>query len=134
MYINFQPNDKDPKAKKGESKYGDCSVRAICKAEDLTWLEAYDLMYKYSREVQCPMNCKHGWEYILKKLGYEYHSLGRIQKGQKRPTIESFANEHPVGTFLPVIAGHDVCIKNGDWYDTFNSGYCSLYGYWEKKN
>lgn len=127
MYIYFQPNEKD---KKG--KYGDCSVRAICKAENITWLEAYDLMCKYSREIQCPFNVKEGFEYILKNLGYKYHSIGRPKKGEKRPTVKTFAMEHNKGIYLPIVASHYVCIKDGDWYDSWDSYDCCVYGYWEK--
>ena len=40
----FQPNKLDLK-----DNYGDCAVRTICKAEDLSWLDAYDMMYRLSR-------------------------------------------------------------------------------------
>ena len=60
-YTYYQPNDKDLK-----DNYGDCAIRTICKAENLSWLDAYDMMYRLSREVQCPMNCKYGFEHILK--------------------------------------------------------------------
>lgn len=132
MYINYQPNDKDPKAKKGKSLYGDCAVRTICKAENLEWLEAYDLMSAYAREIQCPFNIKQGFEHILKRLGYEYHSIGKISRGKKRPTVKDFADNHKEGTFIPIVANHYVCIQDGDWYDTWDSGNCSIYGYWEK--
>ena len=62
----FQPNKLELK-----DEYGDCAVRTICKAENMEWLEAYDLMWSYSREVQSPLNCKYGFEHILKKLGYK---------------------------------------------------------------
>ena len=126
-YVFFQPNALDKK-----NEVGDCAVRSICCAENLEWLEAYDLMSKYAREVWSPFNCKKGYEHILSKLGYTYHSIGRPKKGQKRPTVESFAKEHKKGIFLPIVANHYVCIKNGDWYDTWRSDNLSVYGYWEK--
>ena len=32
-YTYYQPNDKDLK-----DNYGDCAIRTICKAENLSWL------------------------------------------------------------------------------------------------
>lgn len=123
----FQPNKLDLK-----DKYGDCAVRTICKAENKEWLEAYDLMWSYSREVQSPLNCKYGFEHILKKLGYKYCPISN-KKGSKRPTVTEFSKAHTSGTYVLVVANHYVCSKDGFFYDTFDSGDKSLYGYWEKE-
>ena len=125
-YKYYQPNKMDLK-----DNYGDCAIRTICKSENLDWLDAYDLMYHYSREVQCPMNCKHGFEYILKKLGYTYTPISN-KKGTKRPTVDRFSKDHNNGTFILVVANHYVCSKDGNYYDTWDSGDKSLYGYWTK--
>lgn len=126
-YKYFQPNKMDLK-----DDHGDCAVRAICKAENLDWLAAYDLMYKYSREVQCPLNCKHGFEHILKKLGYSYYPISN-KKGTKRPTVDRFSKDNKNGTHVLVVANHYVCSKDGIYYDTWDSGEKSLYGYWKKQ-
>ena len=125
-YKYYQPNKKDLK-----DNYGDCAVRCICKAEDLEWLDAYDMMYKISREVQSPLNCKEGFEHIVKTLGYEYGKISN-KKGTKRPTVKEFAKAHPDGTYICVVANHYVTIKDGQYHDTWDSGHKSLYGYWSK--
>jgi hypothetical protein len=122
----YQPNKKDLK-----DNYGDCAVRSICKAEGLEWLDAYDIMYKLSREVQCPLNCKYGFEAVLKGLGYSYTGISN-KKGTKRPTVNKFALEHKDGTYVLVVANHYVTAVDGYFYDTWDSGDCSMYGYWEK--
>ena len=99
----FQPNKLDLK-----DNYGDCAVRSICKAEDLSWLDAYDMMYRLSREVQCPMNCKSGFEYILKERGYTYAGISN-KKGSRRPRVKEFARQHKEGTYILVVANHYVC-------------------------
>ena len=123
----FQPNKLELK-----DEYGDCAVRAICKAEDMEWLDAYDLMWSYSREVQSPLNCKYGFEHILKKLGYKYCPISN-KKVSKRPTVTEFSKAHTTGTYVLVVANHYVCSKDGFFYDTWDSGNKSLYGYWEKE-
>lgn len=125
-YKYFQPNKMDLK-----DNYGDCAVRTICKAENLEWIDAYDIMYKFSREVQCPLNCKHGFEHILKKLGYTYYKVSN-KKGTKRPTVDGFTKDNKAGTYVLVVANHYVCSKDGFYHDTWDSGECCLYGYWKK--
>ena len=123
----YQPNKMDLK-----DNYGDCAVRTICKAEDMEWLEAYDLMYKLSREVQSPLNCKQGFEHILKNLGYTYTGISN-KKGSKRPTVNEFALAYKEGTYVCVVASHYVAVQEGYFYDTWDSGNKSLYGYWLKE-
>ena len=122
----YQPNKKDLK-----DKCGDCAVRSICKAEGLEWLDAYDLMHKISREVYDVLNSKKGFEHILKTLGYTYTGISN-KKGTTRPTVNSFALEHKEGTYVCIVANHYVTVQDGYFYDTWDSGSCSLYGYWEK--
>ena len=43
----FQPNKLDLK-----DKVGDCQIRALCKALNLTWTEAFDLTIPLCRELQ----------------------------------------------------------------------------------
>ena len=127
LYRYFQPNKLDIK-----DDYGDCAIRSVAKAENISWLEAYDMMYKYSREVQCPMNCKHGFEHILKQLGYTYTGISN-KKGTTRPTVFEFCGKHKIGTSICVVANHYVTIQDGHYYDTWDSGYKCMYGYWEKR-
>lgn len=46
-YVYYQPNDKDLK-----DNYGDCSIRALAKALDVSWLEAWDTIMPLCREHQ----------------------------------------------------------------------------------
>ncbi|MBR5823783.1 MAG: hypothetical protein IKY67_06540 [Paludibacteraceae bacterium] len=77
------------------------------------------------------MNCKVGFEHIVKSLGYEYHGISN-KKGTKRPTVDSFTKDHPEGTYICVVANHYVCSQDGCYHDTWDSGDCSMYGYWQK--
>lgn len=128
MYKYYQPNEKDIK-----DNYGDCAVRAICLVENISWLEAYDIMYKYSREVQSPMNCKVGFENIMKNLGYTYEGISN-KKGSKRPTVDKISKvlHKENKKAIAVVSNHYVGVKDGNYYDTWDSGYKSLYGYWFK--
>ena len=129
-FIYYQPNEKDLK-----DKYGDCTIRALSKALGVTWLEAFDLTIPYCREYQTPniFNLPCAIERtILDKLGFDYTGISN-KKGHKRPTVESFAKDHASGTYILNVANHEVAVVDGKYYDTWDSGRCSLYGYYTKR-
>lgn len=125
-YKYYQPNKKDIK-----DKYGDCVVRALTKVMNKTWIEVFDELYTYAVDIQCMPNDKQCYEAYLKDNGFEYHGISN-KKGSKRPTVESFTKEHKVGTFFLNVANHVVSVVDGMYYDTWDSGQCCLYGYYEK--
>lgn len=129
-YKFFQPNAMDKK-----NKYGDCVVRALAGAKDIEWMEAYLMLEPYSRRFMCPFSSLPLAEtkIMFEELGFKYNSI-KVTKGSKRPTIKQFAKEHKEGIFIVRVAGHMTCVKNGKYMDTWDSGECSLYGYYELIN
>ena len=125
-FMYFQPNWLDVK-----DKVADCSVRCICKAENIDWLTAYDALCSVARKIQAMPNDKHGYELFLKEKGYVYHKISNA-KGSKRPTVDSFSKDHEKGVYVLVVANHYVCSYNGAYYDTWDCGDSCLYGYWER--
>lgn len=129
-YVYYQPNEKDVK-----DEYGDCTIRALSKALDISWIEAFDLTIPICREEQVP-NIFFAPARIRNKmvesLGFKYHPVSN-KKGTKRPTIEEFAQDHPHGRYICNVANHEVAVVDGRYYDTWDSGCKSLYGYFERK-
>lgn len=123
----YQPNKKDLK-----DKYGDCVIRALTKALEMEWLEVFDDIQPLSREMQVPFNCKPCYEKYLEDKGFDYKGISNA-KGTKRPTVQSFAKDHKEGTYVLRVANHIVTAKDGYFYDTWDSGSKSLYGYWVKE-
>lgn len=123
----FQPNKKDIK-----DKTGDCQIRALCKALDLTWIEAFDLTIPLCRELQtytifdCNLDKT---KEAMARLGFEYSGVSN-KRGTVRPTVDSFAQDHPDGIFIAKVAHHVVAVVDGCYYDTWDSGHCSMYGYY----
>lgn len=129
-YCYYQPNKLDVK-----DEYGDCTIRALSKALDLTWIEAFDLMIPYCRKYQIPnifFTSKKIEMEVMKDLGFEYFGISN-KKGIKRPTVKEFASTHKKGTYILNVANHEVACVNGKYYDTWDSGFKSLYGYYERK-
>ena len=126
-YRYYQPNDKDLK-----DQFGDCQVRALSKALGLTWLETFDLTVPICRELQTYTIFGCGHEKVkqaMKSLGFEYTGISN-KKGSTRPTVDSFAKDHKQGKYILTVANHVVACVDGIYYDTWDSGYKSLYGYY----
>lgn len=128
IYQYYQPNKKDLK-----DTQGDCVIRALTKALNEDWTTIFDKLVPIARENMCMPNSQTCWEPFLASNGFEYHGISNA-KGTKRPTVESFTKEHKTGVYVLRVAHHIVCVADGKYYDTWDSGYKSLYGYWEMKN
>ena len=122
LFVKYQPN---------KHRCGDCVVRALTKAENLTWIEAYDVLCNVGRRLQCMPNDKATYEDLLKTLGYKKISIKPV-KGSTRGTVQEWAEKHPTGTFVLSVSNHLVCVKDGHYYDSWDCGFKSLYTVWEK--
>ena len=128
-YCYYQPNDKDLK-----DRYGDCTIRALSKALNVSWIEAYKTTIPLCIEYQTPniFNLPRELEKeAMSKLGFTYYGISN-KKGTKRPTIKEFAKTHQTGCYILNVANHEVACVDGKYYDTWDSGNKSLYGYYEK--
>ena len=128
-YVYYQPNSKDIK-----DKYGDCTIRALSKALGCSWLDAFEATLPICREAQvsnvfdCPVKIR---SEHLAKMGFEYVGISN-KRGTVRPTVDSFAKDHPTGTYICNLANHEVAVVDGKYYDTWDCGSYSLYGYFIK--
>lgn len=123
----YQPNKKDLK-----DNYGDCVIRALTKVLNKEWLDVFEELLPYARSLQCMPNGKPCYEKYLTDNGFEYTGISN-KKGTKRPTVQSFSKDHKEGTYFLRVANHVVAVVDGYFYDTWDSGDCSMYGYWTKQ-
>ena len=130
-YKYYQPNHLDIK-----DEYGDCTIRALSKALDCSWLEAFDKTIPICRKYQvanifdAPARIR---KEFLDQLGFDYQGISN-KRGTTRPTVASFAKAHKKGTYILNVAGHEVACVDGVYYDTWDSGRKSLYGYFERRS
>lgn len=127
-FCYYQPNAMDHR-----DMFGDCQIRALSKALNCTWMEAFDKAVRICRTEQAsmlfsvPVTIRNR---MLDKLGFDYHGISN-KKGSERPTVASFAKDHPTGTYICCVANHVVAVVNGRYYDTWDCGWRCLYGYFE---
>lgn len=127
-YVYYQPNKMSVK-----DNFGDCTIRALSKALNLSWMGAYLLTIPICLRMQThsifalPRDLEQS---ALKELGFVYHGVSN-KKGTRRPTVDLFAKEHPTGRYICHVAHHEVAVVNGKYYDTWDSGECYMYGWYE---
>lgn len=122
----FNPN---PKAKRVD----DCSIRAYCKANDLSWDEAFDIACKVAKEEKDIINSgKVCHKIITEKLGWTLNEESKKVKTKDRETVQEFCLKHNYGKYILHVRGHLVTVVDGFFYDTWNSGEKKVTHFYEK--
>lgn len=125
MYVEYNPN---PMAK----SVGDCTVRAITKATGQTWDSVYTALCLYGFMLCDLPSANAVWGAYLRSIGFNRQALPNTCPDCY--TVSDFAAEHKNGTYILALDGHVVCVKNGNIFDSWNSGAETPLYYWEKGN
>ena len=122
VYYNPNPNGKN---------VGDCVIRAISKATNMGWESVYTgiCVTGYSMCDMPSANCV--WGANLRDNGFVRNVVPN--ECPECYSVADFAREHPQGTYILALTGHVVCVKDGDWYDSWDSGDKIPMYYWERK-
>lgn len=111
---------------------GDCVIRAIAMAFDMSWNDAYTEIALYGLE-KCDIPSSNNlWGSYLKEHGFKVRVLP--DSCPDCYTINDFCKDHPIGTFIIATGTHVVCCINGDIFDSWNSLRESVSFYFEKEN
>jgi len=98
----------------------DCVVRAISIATDQSWRKVHGDLCRLSGE-KCTMPSVNWlWELYLKRLGFEKFLLP--DECPSCMTVSSFARMFPDGVYVACTGSHAVCVADGNWLDTWDSG------------
>ena len=112
------------------SRVGDCTVRAISKAMKMGWEDTYLNLAIYGLMRSDMPSANTVWGAYLKDKGFKRHL---IPDGCCECTVKEFANAHPTGTFILALSGHVVCVEDGCYYDTWDSGDMTPIYYWTQE-
>lgn len=123
MWIKYNPNPK-------QNNVGDCTIRAITKAMDWTWDEVYQCLASIGFKLADMPSANHVWGAFLRKNGFRRYIVDDHE--QDIYTVKDFCRDNPKGTYVLAIQGHVVCVKDGDYYDSWDSGNEIPLYYWER--
>lgn len=102
------------------NRVGDCTVRAISKALDQDWATTYAGLTAYGY-ILCDMpNANWVWGAYLEDNGFRQQIINK--NGRRFYTVNDFCADNPAGTFILAIDGHVVCVVDGKFYDSWDSG------------
>lgn len=124
MYINYNPNPK-------RQLIDDCVIRAICKVTDRDWLDIYfELMMEGSRFYDWPMK-NYIWGHFLKNIGFVKQMIPDFCPDCY--TVKEFCEDNPVGDYILAMQNHVVAVRDGNYYDTVDTGDEVPLYYWQRK-
>lgn len=124
MYIEYQPN---PIRSDG---VGDCAIRAVAKAADLTWEQAYTELSTTGFLMGDVMNSDQVLAAVLRKHGFVRGSVPDTCPDCY--TVEQFAQDYPDGTFVVKSDNHVATIIDGNLFDAWDSSRRVPLWYWKK--
>lgn len=77
-------------------------------------------------------SANHVWGAYLRRNGFRRFALP--DECQDRYAVADFCRDHPSGVYVLAISGHVVCVIDGDYYDTWDSGAEVPAYYWQKED
>lgn len=125
MWKQYNPNPRS-------ERVGDCTIRALAKATGQEWDKVYAQLCLQGYVMADMPSANNVWGAYLKKEGYKRY----IVPDESCPecyTVEDFCNDFPEGVYILALSGHVVCVTDGDYYDTWDSGKEIPMYYWKKE-
>ena len=122
-WIKWNPNPN-------RKHVGDCAVRAITKATDESWENAYCGIC-IQGFLMCDMPSNNGvWGAYLRTKGFKRKLLS--EDCPDCYTVEEFCQDHPKGVFVVAVSGHVLTVIDGNYHDSWDSGQENPIYYFER--
>lgn len=122
----FEYHNENPR---GLKSAGDCVVRALAFALNMSWDEVFEELCDIARELKRMPNDDKVFETYLEKRRWFKNPQPRKPDGRKF-TVQEFAKLHPKATYIIRVASHLTVVKEGKIHDTWNCGDCCVGNYW----
>lgn len=113
-------------------RVGDCAVRAVSLALNKDWETTYLLIALNGLQMGDMPSSNSVWGSVLRQAGFVRENLPNTCPDCY--TVRDFCEEHPKGTFVLGLSGHVVTVKDGNWYDIWDSGDETVLFYWHRKD
>lgn len=122
-FVEYNPNPMG-------RRVADCTVRAISKALNITWEQAYVLLVTDGYLMGDMPSANSVWGAELRRNGFSRRSLPNTCPDCY--TAENFAQDHPRGVYVLGFGEHVATVVDGDIYDSWDSSEEIPQYYWER--
>lgn len=123
-FVNYNPNPAG-------RNVGDCAVRAIAKALDLDWEQAFTRLAAAAFQM-CDMPSSDAvWGAVLRQNGFYRDAIPN--ECPDCYTAEQFCTDHPRGVYVLGFGGHVATVCDGALFDSWNSSHELPVFYWHKE-
>ncbi len=124
MWVEYNPNPISVHV-------GDCAVRAVAKALDVSWERAFLLIAMNGFQMGDIMASNNVWGSVLRQNGFYRYMLPN--ECPDCYTIKDFCRDYPKGVYVVGTINHVVTVVDGDYFDTWDSGNEIPFYYWSKE-
>lgn len=100
-------------------RVGDCAVRAIAAALDVSWETAYDMICEAGRDMGDMPSADSVWGAVLRQHGF--YRMAIPNTCPDCYTAEDFCRDHPSGVFVLGFGGHVATVVDGVLMDSWDS-------------
>jgi len=122
-WVEFNPNPA------GRS-VGDCAVRAVSRALNISWDKAYALLAEAGFLMKDMPSSNGVWGAVLLQNGFKRSAIPNTCPDCY--TAEDFCNDHPEGIYVLGFGNHVATVKDGLLYDSWDSRQEIPQYYWHK--
>lgn len=121
----------DPNPVQAGGGAGDCAVRAVAKALDISWEQAYARLCMNGFLMGDLPNSDLVWSSVLRQEGFVRDILPNTCP--ECYTVADFCNDNRKGTYVLKSENHVATVINGTLYDAWNSERKVPVYYWTRK-
>ena len=125
MIIYYNPNPTG-------RNVGDCAVRAVAKALDVTWEQAYAMIAANGFAMGDMPSSNSVWGAVLRQNGFYRENIPNTCP--ECYTAEQFAYDHPHGTYVLGFGTHTATVVDGNIYDSWDSSQEIPQYFWYRKD
>ena len=111
VYFNPNPDNKSVE---------DCTVRAICRVENMSWEDAYFSLCIMGAIVHDMPNANYVFHRLLAEWGYTYAPVENTCPHCY--TVADFCADHSEGCFILGTGTHVIAVIDGNYFDATDSG------------
>lgn len=111
---------------------GDCAVRAIAKALNITWEKAFALIAVNAFQMGDMLSSNSVWGAVLRQNGFYRYAIA--SECPDCYTAEDFCKDHPEVVYVLGFGNHVATCMDGILYDSWDSSKEIPQYFWSKNN